>query len=188
MPRTLREIVTEHEQVLQRSLEDLEPAFERLVELARSALQTQHKVLVCGNGGSAADAQHFTSELVGRFERERRAWPAIALTTNSATVTAVSNDYGYEDVFSRQVEAFGLPGDLFIGISTSGNSPNVVKAAKVARTRGLVTVALTGAGGGALAQLVDQLVAVSASRTARVQEVHEILLHALAEQLEQGLT
>ena len=187
MTRTFRDVVAEHQQVVEQSLEALESAFERVVDLAATALNAQRKVLVCGNGGSAADAQHFAAELVGRFEQEGPAWPAIALTTDSSAITAIGNDYGFEQVFARQVAALGQQGDLLIGISTSGNSPNVVCAMELARDRGLATVALTGAGGGALARLVDQLLAVPAWRTARVQEMHELLLHALAEQLEHRL-
>ena len=144
------------------------------------------KVLAFGNGGSAADAQHFVAELVGRFERERRALAAVALTTDTSVLTAIGNDYGFDRVFSRQVEALGRAGDVALGISTSGNSPNVVRALEAARTRGMVTIALTGRGGRAAA-LADVHVAVDEDRTARIQEVHITVLHILCELVEQEL-
>ena len=143
-------------------------------------------VLVFGNGGSAADAQHFAAELVGRYERERRAWPAIALTTDTSALTAIGNDYGFDRVFARQVEALGKKGDVAIGISTSGNSPNVLKALAVANDRGMITVALTGKGGKAGAMAAHHI-AVAEERTARVQEVHATVLHVICELVESEL-
>jgi D-sedoheptulose 7-phosphate isomerase len=150
-------------------------------ELIRTALATGHKLLFCGNGGSAADAQHWAAEFVGRFQKERRGLPAIALTVDTSILTAVANDYGYERVFSRQVEALGQPGDVLIGVSTSGNSGNVVAAVELAKTRGLKTVSLTGCGGGKLAQLTDVCLAIPCKVTARVQEVHSLMGHILCE-------
>jgi len=147
-----------------------------------------HKVLVFGNGGSAADAQHFAAELSGRFRRERAALPALALTTDTSALTAIGNDYGYEQVFSRQVEAHGREGDVAIGISTSGRSPNVVRALEVARARGLLTVALTGRGGGVLAPLADFLIDVPHQDTARIQEVHGMIVHILCELIEESVS
>jgi D-sedoheptulose 7-phosphate isomerase len=152
-----------------------------------AALGAGRKVLVCGNGGSAADAQHFAAELVGRFARERRAWPALALTTDTSILTAVGNDYGFDRVFARQVEAHGQPGDVLVGISTSGSSPNVVAAVETARSRGLVTVGLTGRDGGALGRIVDVHVNVPSPSTARTQEVHTTLLHVLCDLVEREL-
>jgi phosphoheptose isomerase len=151
------------------------------------ALGAGRKVLACGNGGSAADAQHFAAELVGRFARERRAWPALALTTDTSILTAVGNDYGFDRVFARQVEAHGQPGDVLVGISTSGGSPNVVAAVEAARARGLVTVGLTGRDGGALGRAVDVHLNVPSASPARVQEVHITLLHVLCDLVEQEL-
>jgi D-sedoheptulose 7-phosphate isomerase len=142
------------------------------------------RVLAFGNGGSAADAQHFASELVGRLGRERRALSAIALTTDPSIVTAVGNDLGFQAVFARQVEAHGRPGDLAVAISTSGRSPNVLAGARAARERGLVTVGLTGNGGGGLAAAVDTLIDVPHSDTQRIQEVHVMVLHLLAQIVE----
>ena len=152
-----------------------------------AALRAGRKVLVCGNGGSAADSQHFVSELVGRFTRERRAWPALALTTDTSILTAVANDYGFERVFARQVEAHGQPGDVLVGISTSGGSPDVLAAVEAARAAGLTTIGLTGRDGGALGRAVDIHLNVPSPSTARSQEVHCTLLHVLCDLVEREL-
>ena len=154
----------------------------------RAALTAGGQVLVFGNGGSAADAQHFVAELVGRFEagHTRRALPALALSSDPSVVTALGNDLGFEQVFARQVEAFGRPGDVAIGITTSGTSANVLTALRVARDRGLRVVALTGRAAGQTMP-ADVHVAVPEERTARVQEVHMTLLHILCELVEEGL-
>ena len=151
-----------------------------------AALKQGGTVLVFGNGGSAADAQHFAAELVGRYEKERRAWPAIALTTDTSALTAIGNDYGFERVFARQLEALGKKGDVAIGISTSGNSPNVLRAIEAANERGLITVALTGRGGEA-GRTAAHHIAVQEARTARVQEIHATLLHVICELVERDL-
>jgi D-sedoheptulose 7-phosphate isomerase len=135
------------------------------------------KILVCGNGGSAADAQHFAAELIGRFEKERSAWPAIALTTDTSILTAVGNDYGFAQVFSRQVQGLGRKGDVLIGISTSGNSDNVMQAVAAAKSKGMYSVGLLGKEGGALKGLVDCAVVISDKSTARIQEAHIFILH-----------
>jgi D-sedoheptulose 7-phosphate isomerase len=144
------------------------------------------RVLAFGNGGSAADAQHFVAELVGRMRRERAGLSAIALTTDPSIVTAVSNDMGFDAVFRRQVEAHGRPGDVALGISTSGRSPNVLEGLRAARGRGLLTVGLTGNGGGAVAGLVDHLIDVPHGDTQRIQEVHSMVLHVLCEVVEEA--
>jgi D-sedoheptulose 7-phosphate isomerase len=149
-----------------------------------AVLRNGGKILWCGNGGSAADSQHLAAEIVGRFRRERRGLPSIALTTDTSVLTAVANDYGYEAVFSRQVEALGNAGDLLVGISTSGNSSNVVAALEAARSQGLVTVAFTGDGGGKMAKVADHLFAVAASDTARIQEAHILVGHMLCDWIE----
>lgn len=151
------------------------------------ALGAGRKVLVCGNGGSAADSQHFAAELVGRFERDRRGWPALALTTDSSILTAVSNDYGFDRVFARQVEAHGQPGDVLVGISTSGGSSDVLAAVRAARARAMVTIGLTGRDGGELGRSVDVHVNVPSSSTARTQEVHCTVLHVLCDIVEREL-
>jgi D-sedoheptulose 7-phosphate isomerase len=150
------------------------------------ALAAGGKVLAFGNGGSAADAQHFAAELVGRFMRERRGLPAIALTADSAILTSVANDYSFTQVFARQVEALGRPGDVALGISTSGESPNVATALQLARDRGLKTIALTGRSGGSIGAAADIHVNVPDENTARVQEVHRTLLHVMCELIERS--
>jgi D-sedoheptulose 7-phosphate isomerase len=150
------------------------------------ALAAGRKVLAFGNGGSAADAQHLAAELVGRFMRERAALPAIALTADTAILTSIANDYSYEQVFARQIEALGQAGDVAIGISTSGESPNVSTALQVARDRGLKTIALTGRDGGSVGAAAEIHVNVPDGNTARVQEVHRTLLHVMCEVIESG--
>ena len=156
-----------------------------VIDLLDDAFRSGHKLLVFGNGGSAADAQHLVAELVGRFAAERPALPAIALTTNQAMLTAWSNDYSFEDVFARQVEALGSPGDVALGISTSGRSANVVKALRRARELRLRTIGLTGDGGGAVKDVADVLLAAPFTETARVQEVHLVTYHAICAALEE---
>jgi D-sedoheptulose 7-phosphate isomerase len=145
------------------------------------------KLLACGNGGSAADAQHLTGEWVGRFVRDRRSYPAIALTADSALLTCLGNDYGYADVFARQIEGLGCPGDLLIGFSTSGNSENVVKAVLAGRSKGLVTAVLLGRDGGRLHGLADYEIVVHSAVTARIQEAHALIVHLLCEETERLL-
>jgi D-sedoheptulose 7-phosphate isomerase len=147
-------------------------------------LRSGGKVMACGNGGSAADAQHFAAELIGRFERERQELAAIALTTDSSILTAVGNDYSYDEVFSKQVRGLGKPGDILLGISTSGNSKNVVKAIEAAKKLGMKIIALTGNGGGKIATLLDSgdiHLCAPSTRTARIQETHLVLLHSLCD-------
>ena len=157
-----------------------------VAEAVTTALRHGGSVLVFGNGGSAADAQHFAAELVGRYEQDRRGWPAIALTTDTSALTAIGNDYGFDRVFARQLEALGKKGDVAIGISTSGNSPNVLRALETANERGLITVALTGRGGEA-GKTARLHVRVDEERTSRVQEVHATLLHVICELVEREL-
>jgi D-sedoheptulose 7-phosphate isomerase len=160
---------------------------ERAVAAITRALGTNKALLVCGNGGSASDAQHITGELVGRFLKERRGLKAICLSSNPAVLTAWANDYSYETVFSRQVEAYGEPGGVLLGISTSGNSPNVVAAFEAARAAGMTTVALTGQGGGKLAALSDVLLAAPSRRTPLIQQAHICLYHFICEEVEARL-
>ena len=150
-------------------------------ELLWQTLTSGKKVLLCGNGGSAADAQHIAAELVGRYEDERRPFPAIALTTDTSALTALSNDFGYEDVFARQVRALASVGDLLVAISTSGKSENVLRAARSARELGCRIIALTGAGGEPLASQSDLAIVVSSDRTSRVQEAHILIGHLWCE-------
>jgi D-sedoheptulose 7-phosphate isomerase len=150
------------------------------------ALQAGRKLLVFGNGGSASDAQHMSAELVGRYQKERAAIAAIALTTDSSILTSVANDYSFKQVFARQVEALGREGDVAFGISTSGESPNVVIALQVAKGRGLKTIALTGRDGGSVGRAADIHVNVPDQSAARVQEVHRTLIHVMCEVIEEG--
>jgi D-sedoheptulose 7-phosphate isomerase len=160
---------------------------EVIAESIINAYKNGNKILICGNGGSASDAQHFEGELVGRFKMERKALPAIALTANSSTVTAVANDYGYEDVFRRGVEAFGNNGDILIAISASGNSVNVIKATEQAHKQGCKVIALTGKTGGELAKLADISITVPSGDCARIQECHIMIIHIVCELVERGL-
>jgi D-sedoheptulose 7-phosphate isomerase len=157
------------------------------VELLIEALRSEAPILVCGNGGSAADAIHITGELVGRFLRQRRAFNCICLSSNPAVLTACANDDGFETVFSRQVEAHGRPGGVLLGISTSGNSPNMIKAFESARNCAMSTIALTGRGGGRLAALADVLVDVPSSSTPMIQQAHACLYHYMCERVEATL-
>jgi D-sedoheptulose 7-phosphate isomerase len=165
---------------------DLTP-LAQAVEAVDRALANGQALLVFGNGGSAADAQHFAAEFVGRFARQRRAVPALALTTDTSALTAIGNDYGFEQVFARQVEAYGAPGDIALGITTSGGSPNVIAGLETAAARGLTTIALTGADGGPAGRLADIHLHVPHAVTARVQEMHGLLLHVICELVERGL-
>jgi D-sedoheptulose 7-phosphate isomerase len=156
--------------------------------LITQCLRSGGKLLFFGNGGSAADAQHLAAEFVGRFQIERRALPAIALTTDSSILTAVGNDYGFEQIFARQVQALGRPGDVAIAISTSGNSPNVISAIKQAAQQDLRTIGLTGKDGGSLANAVDVSIIIASSNVARVQECHITIGHILCELVENDLS
>ncbi len=152
-----------------------------------SAYRTGHKALFFGNGGSASDSQHMAAEFLGRYLLERSPLPAVALSENTSAVTAIANDYGFEQVFSRQLQALGVPGDVAFGISTSGNSPNVIEALATARKMGLHTIGLTGASGGKMRGMVDTLIAVPSTETPRIQECHILVGHALCDAVEQAM-
>lgn len=168
----------------------LVPAIERATDLLTATLRGGGKVLSCGNGGSAGDAQHFSAELLNRFERERPGLAAMALSTDTSTLTSIANDYAYEQVFSKQVAALGRTGDTLLAISTSGNSPNVLAAIHAAHERGMRVVALTGRNGGRMAPALaagDVEIRVPAERTARIQEVHLVVIHCLCDGIDQSL-
>lgn len=170
-----------------RALEPLTPQVARAAHAMVTCLKSGGKILSCGNGGSAADSQHFAAELVGRFEREREELAAIALTTDTSILTAVGNDYGYDEIFSKQVRALGKPGDILFGISTSGNSKNVVAAIEAARKKGMGIIGMTGRDGGKIAGLIgkdDVLLNVESPVTARIQEVHLLMLHCLCDSID----
>jgi D-sedoheptulose 7-phosphate isomerase len=183
----LREVLEEHRMVLLATGAAVEREFVRALALIEASLRAGGKVLLFGNGGSAADAQHLAAELVVRYRLARRALPAIALTTDTSALTACANDFGVEALFERQVEALGRTGDAVIALSTSGRSPNVLKALARARTAGLSTIGFTGAGGGEMAALCDVLIRVPSSETARIQEMHITVGHALCQALETRL-
>jgi D-sedoheptulose 7-phosphate isomerase len=168
--------------LLETCVDGLEEAARRLVGCYRAG----GKVLMLGNGGSAADAQHFAAELVGRFRRERRALPAMALTTDSSILTAVANDYGFDEVFARQIRAHAVPGDVVVGLSTSGASENVCRAFRAARENGAFTLALTGGTGGPLRYLADLVLVAPSDDTARIQEAHIIMIHVLCDAVVAG--
>ena len=168
----------------QKSLEAMAGPIEDAIHLMVKSLKSDGKIMACGNGGSAADAQHFAAELLNRFEMERPPLAAVALTTDSSTLTSIANDYRYEEVFSKQVLGLGRKGDVLLAISTSGNSPNVIEAIHAAHQRGVNVVALTGKKGGKMAALLkdtDVHLCVPADRTARVQEVHLVVMHCLCD-------
>lgn len=161
------------------ALQKLAPTIERAAQTLAGAIQKGNKVLFCGNGGSAADAQHLAAELMGRYLKERNPMPAIALTTDTSALTAIGNDYGFADVFSRQLRGLGRKGDALVGISTSGNSENVVRAVAAAKDIGIATIVLTGEGGGKLRELADIAICVPAKQTNHIQEMHIAIGHYL---------
>ncbi|MCW1935939.1 phosphoheptose isomerase [Pseudomonas sp. MDMC_285] len=175
----------------QQAMDVLAPYIEHASLVMVQALLNEGKILTCGNGGSAGDAQHFSSELLNRFERERPSLPAIALTTDSSTITSIANDYSYNEIFSKQIRALGQPGDVLLAISTSGNSANVIQAIQAAHDREMTVVALTGRdGGGGMASLLlpeDVEIRVPAKVTARIQEVHLLTIHCLCDLIDSQL-
>lgn len=179
----LNTAIAEHRAAVDRVVA-LEPALRRAVTLIRDAFAAGRRLFVCGNGGSAADAQHLAAELTGRFEKERRGYPAIALSTDTSALTSIGNDYGFDHIFARQLEALAKRGDVLVAITTSGNSPNVIKAVEQARALGVPTIGLLGRDGGACAELVDIPLVVGVARTARIQEAHVLILHLLCEALD----
>jgi D-sedoheptulose 7-phosphate isomerase len=170
------------------SLKRLEPQMAKAADLIEQCLRGENKLLVCGNGGSAADASHFAIELVVRFTKDRRSYPALCLASDGGLLTAASNDYGFDEIFARQVAAFGLPGDVLICLTTSGKSKNVVRALEEAKARKLKTIAFLGRDGGSTIGLADIDLLVRSDSTARIQEAHQLLLHVLCEIIESRLT
>lgn len=174
----------------QKARDELPPRIVQAASMITESLLNEGKVLSCGNGGSAGDAQHFSSELLNRFERERPSLPAMALSTDTSTLTSIANDYSYNEVFSKQVKALGRKGDILLAISTSGNSTNVVEAIKVAHDRGMRVVALTGRDGGKMRPLLaeaDMEICVPSNITARIQEVHLVVIHCLCDLIDTQL-
>jgi D-sedoheptulose 7-phosphate isomerase len=181
MINSIRNVVAESLELKKVFFRENEERIARIAQVIRSAIDAGKKVLLYGNGGSAADAQHIAAEWVGRFMRERQPLPAIALTTDTSILTAIGNDYGFDQIFARQVRALGKGGDVAVGISTSGNSPNVLVATDIAREMGMVTVGLTGNDGGKLAPKVHYNLNVPHKLSARIQEVHIMIGHILCE-------
>jgi len=182
--RTFRELLEERRGLL--DAERYEPTVDRIARTLIAAFTAGRKVLWMGNGGSAADAQHLAAEFSGRFRYERRALPSESLSVNPSAVTAISNDYGYERVFARQIEAFAVPGDVVVGLTTSGNSPNIVAGLEEAKRRGATTIVFTGNGGGPVAEVADIVLVGPDGHSALVQEVHITLGHIVCELVEQA--
>lgn len=190
MQHRIKQLFTDSIETKTRSMDVLGPSIEQASQLMVSALLSERKILSCGNGGSAGDAQHFSSELLNRFERERPSLPAIALTTDSSTITSIANDYSYDEIFSKQIRALGQAGDVLLAISTSGNSANVLQAIQAAHDRDMQVVALTGRDGGGMASLLlpeDVEIRVPARSTARIQEVHLLAIHCLCDLIDRQL-
>lgn len=190
MQHRIKQLFTDSIETKTRSMDVLGPSIEQASQVMVNSLLSEGKILCCGNGGSAGDSQHFSSELLNRFERERPSLPAIALTTDTSTLTSIANDYSYEQVFSKQIRALGQPGDVLLAVSTSGNSANVLQAIQAAHDRDMAVVALTGRDGGAMASLLlpeDVEIRVPARSTARIQEVHLLAIHCLCDLIDRQL-
>ena len=185
MSLDIQSILAAHNQAIA-CIENLTPQIHEAIERILRVLGYGGQIYICGNGGSAADSQHFAAELAGRFERERRGLPVISLTTDTSALTSIGNDYGFDHIFSRQLEALAKPGELLIVISTSGNSANILKAVEYARLCNIQTVGLLGRDGGKLASLVDVVLNIEVDNTARIQEAHILILHMLCEAIESG--
>jgi D-sedoheptulose 7-phosphate isomerase len=188
--KRIREHFAESAQLKSDAKEGLAPVIARAAGILTECLFADGKILACGNGGSAADAQHFAAELVGRFERERPELPAISLATDTSLLTAVANDYSFEQIFAKQVRALGARGDVLLAISTSGNSGNVIAAVEAAHARDMHVIALTGKGGGRMTELLrpaDVHLCVPHERTARIQEVHLLIIHCLCDAIDATL-
>lgn len=175
---SIAQMLQQHQHVMT-ATEALVPAIDAAANAMVAALKSDRKILLCGNGGSAADSQHIAAEIIGRFETDRHALPAIALTTDTSILTAVGNDYGYDHVFARQVSGLGQAGDVLLAYSTSGNSGNVIEAVKVAKDKAMQVIVLSGKGGGKLAAMADINLCVPSDSTARIQEAHAFIGHAL---------
>lgn len=184
----VRASIQESIRVKETLLATMVPLITEVSDLISQSIASGGKLILFGNGGSAGDAQHIAAELLGRFELERPAFPAIALTTNSSTLTAIGNDYGYDKIFSRQVQGLANKGDVVIGISTSGNSPNILEGIRVAKEKGAITIGMTGEKGGQLALMCRQCFKVPSSKTARIQESHIMIGHLLCLLIERNLS
>ena len=186
MNELIKKHILEHSDVLD-SIKHLDKSIIKVANLLIHCLENNGTIFWCGNGGSASDSQHLAGELVGRFVDERKPLKSISLTADSAVMTCIVNDYGYEHIFSRQIEALGSKGDVLVGITTSGNSKNVLNAFEVAKNKGVRTIGLLGKGGGMAKAFVDQSIIISSNSTARVQEMHILVGHILCDLIEEGL-
>lgn len=186
MKNTINQHLQEHQAVLS-TIESLTPQIEKVASLMIKALENGNTIFWCGNGGSASDAQHLAGELVGRYVGDRKALKSISLNADSAVMTCIVNDYGYEHIFSRQVEGLGVQGDVLVGITTSGNSENVLNALAVANQKNMTTVGFLGKGGGKASSLVNEAILIDSNTTARIQEMHITIGHILCDLIESGL-
>lgn len=188
MKNEINEILEEHKEILKLlNNENYTLVIEKIIEAVLTCLKANKKILIAGNGGSASDAQHFAGEIVGRFLLERKGMPAISLSTDTSVLTCIGNDYGFESIFSRQVEALGEEGDVLFGISTSGNSKNIIKAIEEAKRKGVITIGLLGRDGGLLKEMCDISLVIPFDKTARVQEVHIITIHTICKIVEERM-
>lgn len=177
-----------HEDVVRESAKIIFETTERAASMLSAAVRSGHRIFACGNGGSAADSQHFVAELLCKYKRDREPFPAIALTTDTSALTAIVNDYDFTRVFSRQIEALGLPGDILVAFTTSGKSPNILEAVSAAKIKGLHIIVLTGSKGSGLRDSADIVIIVPSEETARIQEVHELIYHAWCEYIDANQT
>ncbi len=187
MKAMIQNELTAHQEVIEKTITLMQDDIYRACELAQKTILNGKKILIFGNGGSAADAQHIAAELTGRYKKERRGLPAIALTTDTSALTAIGNDYGYERIFDRQVEALANNGDLLIGISTSGNSQNVLNALTLGRELGCKTIGFSGRDGGAMNEVCDINLTIPSDNTPRIQEMHILIGHILCQAIENGV-
>ena len=183
----IRNEIDAHYQTTQKVLNEMLPQIEQAAALMIGTLQQGRKVLLCGNGGSAADAQHIAAELTGRYKHERAGLPAIALTTDTSALTAISNDYGFKKVFARQIEALSTPGDLLVALSTSGNSSNIIAALRAAKKHGCTTLGLSGKEGGEMNELCDLNLVIPSHDTPRIQEMHMLIGHILCQLVDDAI-
>lgn len=183
----IKDVTENHIDAVKNCMKELTPVIIELADTVCNCLEHGGKLLLCGNGGSAADCQHTAAEFINRFRLERSPLPAIALTTDTSNITAIGNDYSFDEIFSKQVEALAAPGDILLGISTSGNSPNVIRAFEVAGNKGAVTACLTGGDGGKMKGMCDLEICVPSDDTPRIQEVHIFILHLVCDLAEQQL-
>jgi len=188
MKNTIIKEFLAHQETIEKVIKTMQGPLQIASKLAVDTLKNKNKILICGNGGSAADAQHFAAELTGRYKTERRGLPAIALTTDTSALTAIGNDYGYDRVFDRQIEALANKGDLLVGISTSGNSANVINALKVAKEISCKTIGLTGKNGGVMNELCDINIIAPSNDTPRIQEMHILFIHTICQIIDNELS